>query len=70
MLDALSSTFILLACTANHSERWTKNNQNVFEWTQSDNTETTIPSYNFMFFYVFKMAVAIVSLRGFAVEGV
>ena len=31
-------------------------------WAQKDNTETTIPRYNFMFFYVFKMAVAIVSL--------
>ena len=39
-------------------------------WIQSDNTETTIPRYNFMFFYVFKMAVAIAFLCKNAVEAV
>ena len=34
------------------------------------NTETTIPRYNFMFFYVFKMAVAIAFLRENAVEAI
>ena len=33
-------------------------------------TRTTIPRFNFMVFYAFKMAVAIESLRGFAVEAV
>ena len=41
-----------------------------FGWTQSDNTETTIPRYNFMFFYVFKMAVAIAFLCKNAVEAI
>ena len=31
-------------------------------WTQSNNTETIIPRYNFMVFYVSKMAVAIAFL--------
>ena len=57
----------LTQCT---SGRWAENNKNFFGWIQSDNTKTTIPRFNFMFFYVFKMAVAIVSLRGFAVEAV
>jgi hypothetical protein len=35
-----------------------------------DNTETTIPRYNFMFFYVFKMAMAIAFLRENAVEAI
>ena len=39
-------------------------------WTQSDNTETIIPRHNFMFFYVFKMAVAIVYLFQNTVEAI
>ena len=35
-----------------------------------DNTKTTIPRYNFMFFYVFKMAVAIGFLCENAVEAI
>ena len=38
--------------------------------TQSDNNRTTIPRCNFKLFYAFKMAVAIASLRGFAVEAI
>ena len=41
-----------------------------FGLTQSDNTRTTIPMYNFMFFYVFEMAVAIAFLRENAVEAI
>ena len=33
---------------------------------QGDNTEITIPMYNFMLFYTFKIVVAIASLRGFS----
>ena len=43
---------------------------NILGWIQSDNTETTIPRYNFRFFYVFKMAVAIAFLCENAVEAV
>ena len=39
-------------------------------WTQSDNTKTTISRHNFMFFYVFKMAVAIAFLCENAVEAI
>ena len=39
-------------------------------WTQIDNTETTIPRYHFMYFYVFKMAVAIAFLCENAVEAI
>ena len=39
-------------------------------WAQSDNTKTTIPRYNFMFFYVSKMAVAIAFLCKNAVEAI
>ena len=39
-------------------------------WTQSDNTVTTISRYNYMFFYVFKMAVAIAFLCENAVEAI
>ena len=39
-------------------------------WTQSDDTETTIPRYHFMYFYVFKMAVAIAFLCENAVEAI
>ena len=42
----------------------------LFGWTQSDNTKITIPMYNFMFFYVFKMAVAIAFLCENAVEAI
>ena len=42
----------------------------LFEWAQSDNTKTTIPSHNFMVFYVFKMAVAIAFLCENAVEAI
>ena len=38
--------------------------------SQSDNTKTTIPMYDFVFFYLFKMAVAIVFLCENAVEAV
>ena len=38
--------------------------------TQCDNSRTTIPRFNFMLFYVFKMAMAIAFLRGFAVEAI
>ena len=41
-----------------------------FGWTQSDITETTMPRYNFMDFYVFKMAMAIAFLRENAVEAI
>ena len=41
-----------------------------FGWTQGDNTKTTIPRYDFMFFHVFKMAVAIVFLCENAVEAI
>ena len=45
--------------------------KNFFGWIQSDNTETTVPRYNFVFFfYVFKMAVAIAFLCKNAVEAV
>jgi hypothetical protein len=37
---------------------------------KNDNTRTTIPRYNFMFFHVFKMAVAIVFLCKNAVEAI
>ena len=53
-----------------HSGRWTENNKKKFGWTQSDNTKTTIPRYNSMFFYVFKMAVAVVFLCENAVEAI
>ena len=39
-----------------------------FGWTQSDNTETTIPRYSFMIFYALKMTVAIAFLHENAVE--
>jgi hypothetical protein len=39
-------------------------------WTQSDNTKTTITRYNFMCFYVFKMAVTIAFLCKNAVEAI
>jgi hypothetical protein len=42
----------------------------MFGWTQSDNTKTTIPRYNFMYLYVFKMAVAIAFLCEIAVEAI
>ena len=45
-------------------------NKLFFGWTQSDNTKTTIPRCSFMFFYVFKMAVAIAFLCGNAVEAI
>ena len=38
--------------------------------TQGDNTRTAIPMCNFMYFYVFKMAVAIAFLRKNAVEAI
>ena len=41
-----------------------------FGWAQSDNTKTTIPRYNFMFFYVFQMAMAITFLCENAVEAI
>ena len=41
-----------------------------FGWTQSDNTETTIPGYSFMIFYGSKMAVAIAFLCKNAVEAI
>ena len=44
--------------------------ETLFGWTQSDNTETTIPRYNFMVFYVFKMAVAIAFLCKHDVEAI
>ena len=37
---------------------------------QSDNIKTTIPRYNFMFFYVFEMAMAIAFLCKNAVEAI
>ena len=37
---------------------------------QSDNTKTTIPMYDFVFLYVFKMAVAIAFLCENAVEAI
>ena len=43
---------------------------NFFGWTQSDNTKTTIPRYNLMIFYVFKMAMAIAFLCENAVEAI
>ena len=39
-------------------------------WTQSDNTKTTIPRYNLMIVYVFKMAVAIAFLCENTVEAI
>ena len=42
----------------------------LIELTQSDNTETTIPRYNFLIFYVFNMTVAIAFLRKNAVEAI
>ena len=45
-------------------------NKKKIGWTQSDNTETTIPRYNFMFFYVFKMAMAIAFHRENAEEAI
>ena len=47
-----------------------KINKKTFGWIQSDNTRTTIPRYNFIFFYVFKMAVAIAVLCANAVEAI
>ena len=41
-----------------------------FGWTQSDNTETTIPGHSFIIFYAFEMALAIVFLRENAVEAI
>ena len=45
-----------------------RRNKIFFGWKQSDNTETTIPRHNFMFFYGFKMAVAIAFLCENTVE--
>ena len=59
---------LFLPVPGSHSGRWTENNQNIFEWTQSDNIKTTIPKHNFMVFYVLQMAVAIAFLCENAVE--
>ena len=53
-----------------HRGTWMDNYSKNFEWTQSDNSRTTIPRFNFMLFYVFKMAVAIAFLRENAVEAI
>ena len=47
-----------------------RNKQKCFGWTQNDNTKTTIPRYNFMFFYVSKMAVGIAFPCENAVEAI
>ena len=41
-----------------------------FGWAQSDNTKATILRYNFMFFYVFQMAMAITFLCENALEAI
>ena len=50
---------------------WVQNHRNIlkkFGEKVCDNTKTTIHRYNFMFFYVFKMAVANTFLCENAVE--
>ena len=44
------------------------NRNKIFGQTQSDSTKKTIPSYNLMIFYVFKMAIAIAFLCENTVE--
>ena len=47
-----------------------ENNSTFFGRTQSDNTKTTVPRYDFKLFYVFKMAVAIAFCCENAVEAI
>ena len=54
-----------------HIGRWTENDKKILgELKAICNTKTTIPMYNFTFFYLSKMAVAIAFLCQNAVEAI